>query len=239
MKHLKLFEELEGHEFVEQVKDIFSDLIDDDKCEIEDVDDWGDYDIVLGCKLPNADIETISYNKFIQQSKLYYEDLNNIDSCVERLKKHSDFDFTLDYDLYSNSDETSYLILMFKEGKSQIGQFYRKNLNGSISLDKSELKNLLNLNKTSTTIRVVGGSYGRRLHRDPWWTLPRLSIQFVNNASLEEHKESLIVNIRKLKIEGEQFIFPISWGKSRLVDYQTQGDGKTIEFGINPKIDIN
>lgn len=40
MKHLKLFEELEGDEFVEQVKDVFSDLIDDDKVQIEDVEDW-------------------------------------------------------------------------------------------------------------------------------------------------------------------------------------------------------
>lgn len=228
MKHLKLFEELEGDEFVEQVKDVFSDLIDDDKVHIEDVEDWGDYDIVIGCILPNSDIETISYDKFIQQSKLYYEALNNIDSHVERLKKHSDFDFTLDYDLYSNSDETSFLVLMFKEGKSQIGQFYRKNLNGSISLDKSELKKLINLNKTSTTIRVVGGSYGKRL-----------SVQFVNNTSLEEYKESLIVNIRKLKIEGQQFIVPISWGGLRKIDFKIQDDGKTIEFGINPEIDIN
>lgn len=88
-------------------------------------------------------------------------------------------------------------------------------------MDKSELKKLLNLNKTSTKIRVVSGSYGKRL-----------SIQF------EEYKDSLIVNIRKLKIEGKQFIVPISWGGSREIDFKIQ-DGKTIEFGINPEIDIN
>lgn len=231
MKKLKLWEAWrteESDEFVEQVKDVFIDLIDDDKAQIEDSEDWGDYDIVIGFKLPNADIETISYDKFLQQSKLYYDALNNIDSLVERLKNHSEYDFTLDYDHYSNSDETSFLILMFKEGKSQISQFYRRNLNGSISLDKSELKKLTNLNKTSTTIRVVGGSYGKRL-----------SIQFLNNASLEKYKESLIASIRKLKIEGKQFIVPISWGGSRKIDFKIQDDGKTIEFGINPEIDIN
>lgn len=236
---LKLFENFQKDDtFIQEVKDCFQDLIDEGDVEIGDSDDWGDYDIVLHCILPTNEVETNSYDKFINQNKLYNDGLTSINNCVERLKQYSNYEFDLDFDYHTNDDATCSFFLQFKKGKSVRGDFY-KIINGYVSIDYDDLRNLLKLPQ-STEIKLYTGSVGKRI-----------AIYFRTVERFEEQKDSLIQNIRKLEIDGEKFISKIDWNpssfhsKGKLTDHQFGNSLDSyhrtlyrIEFSINPKIKI-
>jgi len=191
---IKLFENFENTSFIQNVKDCFYDLIDDGIAQILDKEDWESYDIVLDITLPANEVESASYHKFFDQSKEYFEKLNVVNDCIERLKIHNGESFDLEYDFGTNDDRTCSLVLMFKKETSEVGGFYKISPDGSVLLDKDGLRELLGIPK-STEFRRYSGSYGKFL-----------AIYFKNQETLDDHKKKVIDIMCNLKINDKPFL---------------------------------
>lgn len=239
---LKLFETFSSNDaFIQSVKDCFQDLIDDGLSYIlSDESDFPDFDIVINCDLPPNDIETTSIDKFFNQNKMFSDSLQQVSNCLERLKQESPDEFDLEFEFGENDDKTCYLILLFKQGASKRGEFYKTTADGSILIDKDDLRKVLGIPQSSEISRSSGSS-GKRI-----------SIYFRTEEELDEYKDSVINKMCELKVGDDLLLSEIDWegwkNKKDLSKYKifknqsrSRGDYYSakihyIEFGLNPDI---
>jgi hypothetical protein len=236
---IKLFESFENEDFIQVVKDCFQDLLDDSNADILDSGQFPDYDIVIDCYLPPNEVETNSFDRFFNQNKTYMDSLTQVKNCLDRLKQELNDEFDLEFESGENDDKTFYLVLLFKKGEPKIGEFYKVSADGRISIDKDDLRKVLNIPQSSEISRSSGSS-GQRI-----------SIYFTTEEKLDEYKESVIDKMCKLKVGDEILVAEIDWegwkdskniSKFKIFKNQSRGNNRWsqkihyIEFGINPNI---
>ena len=101
---LKLFEEFKGNpDLLQNVKDCFQDLIDDEIVEIMDSDNMVDEyksTVCLYCNIPSDKIDTSSFDVFFESKEKIFNTLLDIKKCANRLHhihtKEIDINFEMD-----------------------------------------------------------------------------------------------------------------------------------------------
>jgi hypothetical protein len=236
-----LFEDFNGKNFATSVKDCFQDLIDDGRANI--VTDYSDdFDITIEVILNTYEIDTNSFDKFVNQHQLFNQELQEIYSVVQRVKEDYTDDFDLSFEYVTNSDDTITLFLCFSEALAPKGDFYKLNPDG-VSIDRDELKKILNLPKSCTFGHSVGSNS------------ERFRIYFSNPELLDEYQKDVIEKMSNLKVGTQQLLAPTTWdfaGKNKdtykvFKNHDTGNSRYTsildlkhfIDFSINPELKLS
>lgn len=239
-----LFEDFNGKNFATSVKDCFQDLIDDGRANI--VTDYSDdFDITIEVILNTYEIDTNSFDKFVNQHQSFNQELQEVYSLVQRVKEDYTDDFDLSFEYVTNSDDTITLFLCFSEALAPKGDFYKLNPDGRVSIDRDELKKILNLPKSCT----FGSSIGSGSEK--------FRIYFSNPELLEENEKDVIEKMSNLKVGTLQLVVPTTWGfagksgdKTIYKVFKNYDTGNSryssmldlkhfIDFSINPELKLS
>jgi hypothetical protein len=240
---IKLFENFKNVELLQNVKDCFQELIDDDIAYIpEDAPD--DFEsIIISLTIPKAEsqgfVMSNTFEEFFQKKEKEFKLISEINNCIERLKKQHDETIDTNCEIYDGNNGNLQIDIEISEGEPEIGEFWKIGKNGTIRLDYQKLKKYLNI---PSDVRISISSGGTKVKY--------LSFHFKNDEEFESNKESLIKNISDIKINGVELTSDHEWvypsnGKSR---YQIQKKYDKISrrqvydyisFFLNPELNFN
>ena len=238
---IKLFENFDNQldELVSNIKDCFSDMLDDETLELIKQDEC-----IILCFKFETNYKTTSFDDFFKSKSFELKTINEINQCLERLKKVNTDDFDVDFE--TNIGDFDYEIyLTIEPGSPNQGEFYKKTKNG-IKLDFDKLKKILKLPRTTEIgLSTSGSSY-------------RISFNFTKTEELENYQDKLIEDFMSLKIDGDKINGDVEWSWSTssgaemkpykvFKNYQYSYFGRSgkgeatknsIEFGLNKDLEF-
>lgn len=240
---IKLFENFKNVELLQNVKDCFQELIDDDIAYIpEDVPDDVE-SIIISLTIPEAGrqefVMSNTFEDFFQKKEKEFKLISEINNCIERLKKQHDETIDTNCDIYIDGSENLQIDIEISEGEPEVGEFYKIGKDGIIRLDFEKLKKYLNI---PSNVKISISSGGTNVKY--------LSFYFKSEEEFESNKESLIKNILNIKIKGVELTSDHEWvypskDKTR---YQIQKKYDKIyrrqvydhiSFFLNPELEFN
>jgi len=237
MIKIKLYESFDNNEFLDNVKDCFQDLIDDDIVSIESIGDseYCPKDTISLCCNIKRHKDTLSFDEFYKSCTEYFDTITHFKKCLDRLYMENKNDVDVNYIFYEDV-EYNFIELHLSELKTTIGDFWRKmpvswNLKQEIRIDKFKFIEFFSLpSDTKITITSSGDE-------------DYISVFFINSDILEEHSDILIKKITSTKIEDIDFT-KVGKNKSeyKIIKNKRFSRGglvNYIEFVVNKELDIS
>ena len=200
---IKLLENFNNRELLDNIKDIFQDLSDDDIVSIHTRYTQNEYDIaqntvMIFVYIPSDSVNSNSFEKLFDQKQKHFHIFQEVKNCIERLKiAHNDFiDVFCEY--YEDSDHNHILELHISEGETTGGDFW-KIVSDNIRIDYDELKEYLKLPKN---VNIGMSSDGSQ---------KILSFYFKTEEDLDAHTKDLINQMLKIKIQDKEVVADYTW----------------------------
>lgn len=200
---IKLFENFNNPELLDNIKDIFQDLSDDDIVSIHTRYTQNEYDIpentvMLFVYIPSDIVNSNNFEKLFDQKQKHFHIFQEVKNCIDRLKiAHNDsIDVYCEY--YEDSDQNYVLELHISEGETTGGDFWKLS-NGLIRIDYDELKEYLKLPKN---VNIGMSSDGRQ---------KILGFYFKTAEDLDNHTKDLIDQMLKIKIQDKEMVADYTW----------------------------
>jgi len=236
MKIIRLFENFNEEEFINSIKDCFSDLLDDDIVEI-DIDE----DEVVVWMSIKTNFRTTNINDFFNSKEIEMNILKGVKLALERITSIYDIDYDVDCE-FDVGDNDYQLILRLNPGDPKEGEFYKETKHG-VKINYSKLQEILNLPSNVDISLSSSSGY-------------HLNFRFRSESELEKYKDKLIEDFMKLKIDNKPLAGNTKWSWStstgaEIAPYKiyknykrnyvgSRGRGEetvnSVEFGLNNKL---
>lgn len=184
---LKLFEEFKGNpDLLQNVKDCFQDLIDDEIVEVMDNDNMVDEyksTVCLYCNIPSDKIDTSSFDVFFESKEKIFNTLLEIKKCANRLHHIHTKEIDINFEMENENDVSIYI----SEGIPEVGDFWKIKTNGLVKLDFDKLKSFFELPILNCSMSTNGTNYF-------------LYIYFKDKEDLDSYGSELINKMLSFKI---------------------------------------
>lgn len=199
---IKLFENFKNEELLENAKECFQDLFDEDIAELADSEQFAEEyksSVIICCTVPCDKTSSSSFDNFFNQKKKHFDVLSKIKESLERLRKaHTEeIDINFDYSEYSDGDLQ--IDLYINEGTPESGDFWKIGKDGLLRLDFDNLKEYLKIPKNCT---ITMSSTGIN---------KLLNIYFKNQEELESYQKKTIEDFLNIKINGVELTSSTNW----------------------------
>lgn len=249
---IKLFENFKNEELLENVKDCFQDLIDDDIAEIADSEEFTEEfksSVIISCIIPSDKSSSTSFDSFYNQKKNHFDIITEVKNCVDRLKQVHNNDVDVNFEYYSDSDENLQIDFYISEGIGKIGDFWKISNDGLVRLDYDKLIDVLKIPKVEFSRSFSGKIGGNDSYS--------LGVYFKNESELDKYSKKLIDDMLNLEVDGKKLVADHKWSYSTSTGdeiskykiyreynrhrstgyYDTKKDiVNYIDFGLNPEL---
>lgn len=201
---IKLFENFNNPELLDNIKDIFQDLSDDDIVSIHTRYTQNEYDIpentvMLFVYVPSDIVNSNNFEKLFEQKKKHFSIFQEVKNCIDRLKIAHNDSIDVYYEYYEDSDHNYVLELHISEGETTGGEFWKLSNDGLIRIDYDELKEYLKLPKN---VNIGMSSDGSQ---------KILGFYFKTAEDLDNHTKDLIDQMLKIKIQDKEMVADYTW----------------------------
>jgi len=125
---IKLFENFKNDDLLNNVKDCFQELIDEDIAEIADSEQFIEEfksSIIISCTIPSGESSSTSFDSFYSQKKKHFDLLTEVKNCIDRLKQVHNNDVDVNFEHYSDSDGDFQIDFYISEGIGKSGDFWK------------------------------------------------------------------------------------------------------------------
>jgi len=248
---IKLFENFKNEELLENAKECFQDLFDEDIAELTDSEQFTEEyksSVIICCTVPCDETSSSSFDNFFNQKKKHFDVLSQIKDCLERLRKAHPEEIDINFDYSEDSNGDLQINLYINEGTPEAGDFWKIGKDVLLRLDFDNLKEYLKIPKNCI---ITMSTTGRN---------NLLNIYFKNQEELESYQKKTIEDFLNIKINGIELTSSTNWvyppsnpedtGRYKIHKnynrHRSTGyyDDKKdivnyIEFCLNPEFDIS
>jgi hypothetical protein len=200
---IKLFEKFNINDLINNIKDSFSDLIDD---EIVSIDTGEEMVVPEGVVAVMVDFERYTGSSSLDSFDVLYSNRKKEQEVLEKIQNSLKFltdnhNTNLDIDSQVEYD-SDYINITFyiKEGDSLIGDFWKKSPTGEIRLDYKKIIKLVGFPRNDKNISMSStGSY------------KMITFYFSSKEELNNNKDELMKKFMSLRVMDKPITMAVDW----------------------------